>query len=1274
MKKALCRLLAAVMAVSSLTVAMAAGNSAVAVGAQGVGDSHYFYDQLNGRAQKIYGALYSAYENGELADGKSGVDLAANGAVTQAELGNYLAGDTSLSDDYSAAKDAFDLDHSEAWYIDSSYLTLRVGKLENGEYSAVLGIGRSDNYYVSGVSGAADVQAKNEALNAVIDEIIDGANAVNTEGYNESDAAAAKVQYVHDQVTKRISYRFENECKPENVGYIRTLYALVTHEGVCESYSRAMQVILTRLGIPCVLIHGIQNSGNAPEMHMWNAVNIGGRWFAVDATWDDPVRLDKDGNPKVIDGSGNDGGENDTYLLVGMDVIGANWLPSGVVSTGNAEFSYPEIEDRSFDGENVYTDAVGLHVQYTAMADMEGAEAGQWTIDYNGMGMKKAAEQGFYLILKMYDEHPDGTSHYMEDWYYAAASLAILEMGGSNGFFYDTDDYLKMYTATCEYVEFALTTRRPDGIETWYNPPASNGLSQDPETGWYHGDGSDIIAQTGLLYNMNSSYEAAPYVSKQYPDPTQTNNTGQTYRMHIEFDDRLYHPAVQGEDAPAAISMAGSGAPETEDMKNAANQNVGVKYTCYQQDRDGETVEYELVGEVNFDTDCDNFVDGDEITWLYKCDNDDPNHVHSPEDCYIYGVEFDYRASTNWSDDTTLYDFELTGLVGSRSNRFANHFSYVMSTAMCPYAYRSQGIDWALWGRPSLLDNPNDLDLSKMSVEGVDGSKESLDELQKQMKIDDMNGKLMLVVEEIGTEDGMSREKYREVTDAFDEFTDIDESAVKSSSMYEINFTRLCKMTVAMEGESIRLQVGFPKGYDAEDAANNTVVFKAYHFTRCSANHPCGNEDKQGHKYGDDIVSVEEIPVAVTPYGLVILCSSFSPFELVAFDASKVDADELEKSNNIVVNTDGNGKVIYNGKDAVGANGFIPVKAGENYTFTVQPKEGYTVDVVSVGGLSIPVENNEFTVNYSDLAGLNDVLNVSFVPAQLKQEEEEQGITSAVPNVVSDYEPHEHIYEQDSEKPATCGEAGYTVYKCTVCGRTFTQEIPATGEHTFTEDYDCTTADVCEICGKVVNQAMSHDFSGDAEATSDGHVFACVNPNCRAVSESVPHEGGNATCVSGGICDVCGYEYLPKDASNHTGGTEVRGKKEATFDEEGYTGDVYCLGCGELISAGQTVEKLTETHKHSYGEWQVDGDHHFRECACGETDGYGEHTYENGVCTVCGAKEKAPAAENTRPGSTVSPPTGEDIFLVFWLGALLTASVAAVVYLVVKNRKRAYRR
>ena len=207
---------------------------------------------------------------------------------------------------------------------------------------------------------------------------------------------------------------------------------------------------------------------------------------------------------------------------------------------------------------------------------------------------------------------------------------------------------------------------------------------------------------------------------------------------------------------------------------------------------------------------------------------------------------------------------------------------------------------------------------------------------------------------------------------------------------------------------------------------------------------------------------------------------------------------------------------------------------------------------------------------------------------------------------------------------------------CSVCG----YKDEEAHDHS-AEDYNCETALECVDCGAVIIEAQTHNFNGRAEGDKTGHWVACTNRNCRHVSETVEHIGGMASCTSGKHCEVCGVEYSDKDPNYHTGGTELRGHKNATTTEEGYTGDTYCLGCGELILKGKTIEKLPAEHEHRFGDWIYDETHHWRECDCGDWDGYGEHTFEKGICTVCGAADPTYIPSESDPNAIYGDVNGD---------------------------------
>lgn len=87
-----------------------------------------------------------------------------------------------------------------------------------------------------------------------------------------------KELYLHDVLVNRVTYT-SSKLEEQN-GYT----ALVEGKGVCAGYAFALQYLLMRAGIQSYYVVGY-----AGESHAWNLVKIDGKWYYVDATWDDPV-------------------------------------------------------------------------------------------------------------------------------------------------------------------------------------------------------------------------------------------------------------------------------------------------------------------------------------------------------------------------------------------------------------------------------------------------------------------------------------------------------------------------------------------------------------------------------------------------------------------------------------------------------------------------------------------------------------------------------------------------------------------------------------------------------------------------------------------------------------------------------------------------------------------------------------------------------------------------------------------------------------------------
>ena len=84
-----------------------------------------------------------------------------------------------------------------------------------------------------------------------------------------------------------------------NAYYDTTMAAPNSHEaagvlldgtGVCDSYSKAYMLLLSKAGIESKRVTGnaVTSEGKL-EPHAWNLVKLAGKWYQVDVTWDDPV-------------------------------------------------------------------------------------------------------------------------------------------------------------------------------------------------------------------------------------------------------------------------------------------------------------------------------------------------------------------------------------------------------------------------------------------------------------------------------------------------------------------------------------------------------------------------------------------------------------------------------------------------------------------------------------------------------------------------------------------------------------------------------------------------------------------------------------------------------------------------------------------------------------------------------------------------------------------------------------------------------------------------
>lgn len=89
-----------------------------------------------------------------------------------------------------------------------------------------------------------------------------------------------KVKGAHDLIIGKVSYSSNSDA--HNICGV-----FINKAAVCEGYAKAFQLIMQRLGVSCYIVHGSSGGIN----HVWNLVSVGGRYYHIDLTMDDPVLL-----------------------------------------------------------------------------------------------------------------------------------------------------------------------------------------------------------------------------------------------------------------------------------------------------------------------------------------------------------------------------------------------------------------------------------------------------------------------------------------------------------------------------------------------------------------------------------------------------------------------------------------------------------------------------------------------------------------------------------------------------------------------------------------------------------------------------------------------------------------------------------------------------------------------------------------------------------------------------------------------------------------------
>lgn len=158
---------------------------------------------------------------------------------------------------------------------------------KQGYYSVVLYGEISDNYYAENIikkkidksdAPKTAVKLANKAKH-ILKKIID-----------DDMTDYEKELAIHDYIVANGKYGYLSN---DDMDQSYCAYGiLVKGKGVCQAYAEATQLLLNLCDIESEIIVG--TGTQTGENHAWNLVKLGGKWYQLDATWDDPAP-DKEG-------------------------------------------------------------------------------------------------------------------------------------------------------------------------------------------------------------------------------------------------------------------------------------------------------------------------------------------------------------------------------------------------------------------------------------------------------------------------------------------------------------------------------------------------------------------------------------------------------------------------------------------------------------------------------------------------------------------------------------------------------------------------------------------------------------------------------------------------------------------------------------------------------------------------------------------------------------------------------------------------------------------
>ena len=256
-------------------------------GSQLEGNSKAFYDKLVENYIVNYADFLDTvtfeYTLPDAVTFEAEVQKDEDGKATIVRNDAYIAAGNSVKSIIQAATDAFSYDYPQAfWFRGCSYqYKISASKDANNPAQMICRI------------SAIEFHPENREISTnAHQKMADFMTAVQKtvsylEGEIQGKSEYEKVKIIHDYICKKVTYTNDGTL------WVHTAASLFLDPDpgfVCEGYAKSMKILCYYLGINCACVSGFAKStlNGTGEAHMWNYIRMeDGKWYMVDATWDD---------------------------------------------------------------------------------------------------------------------------------------------------------------------------------------------------------------------------------------------------------------------------------------------------------------------------------------------------------------------------------------------------------------------------------------------------------------------------------------------------------------------------------------------------------------------------------------------------------------------------------------------------------------------------------------------------------------------------------------------------------------------------------------------------------------------------------------------------------------------------------------------------------------------------------------------------------------------------------------------------------------------------